>query len=230
MDMDKEEILKIIKERWKIIVLVVTVLGILIGLILFLNFSRATNIKQNEPLVITSQSTSTKNLKKKLEESSSLPATEPEKIVVDVKGAVKNPKVYTVSANLRVNDVVQMAGGFTDEADQKSINLAEKLKDGQVIYVATIAEKVQSVISSSNSDNSLGTSKSPSTSTGKININTADLSQLQSLSGIGQKKAQDIIDYRTQNGPFKSIEDLGNVSGFGEKSLDKIKDSITVDK
>ncbi|MDR0300495.1 MAG: helix-hairpin-helix domain-containing protein [Streptococcaceae bacterium] len=228
--MDKEEILKIIKERWKIIVLVVTVLGILIGLILFLNFSRATNIKQNEPLVITSQSTSTKNLKKKLEESSSLPATEPEKIVVDVKGAVKNPKVYTVSANLRVNDVVQMAGGFTDEADQKSINLAEKLKDGQVIYVATIAEKVQSVISSSNSDNSLGTSKSPSTSTGKININTADLSQLQSLSGIGQKKAQDIIDYRTQNGPFKSIEDLGNVSGFGEKSLDKIKDSITVDK
>ncbi|MDR0199841.1 MAG: helix-hairpin-helix domain-containing protein [Streptococcaceae bacterium] len=150
-----------------------------------------------------------------------------DKITVDLKGAVKSPGVYKVSSEARVTDLVQAAGGLTTEADQKAINLAAKLTDGQVVYVASKGENAPAAATAASASDT--SSSDASITTDKVNINTADVTQLQTLSGIGAKKAQDIIDYRTQNGLFKSVTDLTKVSGFGEKTLERLKDSITVD-
>lgn len=150
-----------------------------------------------------------------------------DRITVDLKGAVKKPAVYTLKQDSRVNDLLLLAGGVTDQADTKSINLAQKLTDEMVVYVASIGEDrpVEIVGTKAHDD----VDPAAVQTTDKININTADLAQLQKLSGVGLKKAQDIIDYREQNGKFNQPEDLGNVSGFGEKSLEKLKGSVAVD-
>lgn len=153
-----------------------------------------------------------------------------EKIEVDLKGAVKIPRVYTMPKDSRVDELIQMAGGFTSEADQNTVNLAAKLKDESVIYVAKKEEHAPSVaqtaeITTPNASSAL----TENSATQKVNINTADLTGLQTLSGVGAKKAQDIIDYRTQHGPFQKVEDLGNVKGFGDKTIEKLKENITVD-
>jgi len=143
--------------------------------------------------------------------------------MVDLKGAVTKPNVYQISSDERLVDLIKEAGGFTDQADQKSINLSAKLKDEEVIYVPKIGENS----STENTDSSANSVTSQvSTTTEKININQADLTELQKLTGVGQKKAQDIIDFRTKNGDFKSLEDLGKVSGFGDKTLEKLKDEL----
>ncbi|WP_374284475.1 helix-hairpin-helix domain-containing protein [Lactococcus sp.] len=151
------------------------------------------------------------------------------RIKVDLKGAVKAPKVYELSSESRVNDLIQMAGGFMSDADQNSVNLASKLKDEAVIYVASKGEN-QSVLTNSSGQSQAATASNlESNQKEKVNINTADATTLQTLSGIGSKKAQDIIDYRTQNGNFKTVDELGKVSGFGSKTLEKLKDLITID-
>ncbi|UVF03279.1 helix-hairpin-helix domain-containing protein [Streptococcus equinus] len=147
------------------------------------------------------------------------------KIFIDIKGAVKNEGVYELSSGSRVTDLVKKAGGFTDDADQKSVNLAEKLADEAVVYVARIGEGVTPATTPSQAKN--GTQEGASSD--KINLNTATLEQLQTISGIGAKRAQDIIDYREANGGFSSVDDLKNVSGIGEKTLEKLKAEVTVD-
>lgn len=128
-----------------------------------------------------------------------------------------------------MDDLITLAGGFTAQADQNSVNLAAKLKDEEVIYIAKVGEQAPSALTESQTPaDTTSSGQTGSSTTEKVNINTADLTELQTLSGIGAKKAQDIIDYRTQNGPFQAVEDLGNVSGFGDKTLAKLKDSITV--
>ena len=152
-----------------------------------------------------------------------------QQIMVDIKGAVKNPAVYQVSNHARINDVIILAGGLTDQADRKSINLAQKVTDEMMIYVASKDENVTALPAPVAEKSTTGQGTATTASSDKVNINTADLTQLQTLSGVGAKRAQDIIDYREQNGPFKTPEDLGNVSGFGEKTIEKLKESITVD-
>ena len=128
----------------------------------------------------------------------------PEIITVDVKGAVKQPGVYELRSDSRVHDAIHKAGGMTAEANSQSVNLAQKLSDEAVIYVAKEGEDVPA----------LGSSESPATSsasdrkTGKVHLNRATESELQTVSGIGQKRAQDIIAYRDANGPFRSVDDL----------------------
>ena len=163
----------------------------------------------------TDQSTDKQTKKKQKSETS-------KDIIVDIKGAVKKPAVYKVSSHARVNDVVALAGGLTDQADIKSINLAQKVTDEMTIYAASIGEDVTA-------SEVKQAEQGDATTTDKVNINTADLAKLQTLRGVGAKRAQDIIDYREQNGPFKTPEDLGNVKGFGEKTIEKLKESITVD-
>ncbi|WEV44726.1 helix-hairpin-helix domain-containing protein [Streptococcaceae bacterium ESL0687] len=145
-------------------------------------------------------------------------------LVVDVKGEVVNPGIYKLASNARVDDALKLAGGLNKEADSKSVNLAQKLTDEMVVYVAKVGEASTSFENLQNqpTDNN---DKQEST---KVNINTADLGELQKLPGVGLKKAQDIIDYRKENGNFKSIEDLQKVGGFGAKSLEKLKDSIFI--
>lgn len=141
-------------------------------------------------------------------------------IYVHVAGAVEKPGLYQLTGNSRVNDALISAGGLSAEADRdwfnKTINLAQKLVDGVKLYIpfkkeVDNVEKVEEV-----------------GKTGIININTASLAQLDSLPGIGQVYSQKIIDYRTKNGPFSSIEDLKKVSGIGEALFNKIKDQISV--
>lgn len=159
-------------------------------------------------------------------ESSGQASKQDTKIIVDIKGAVKQPAVYQVSSDARINDVVKLAGGLTDQADLKSVNLSQKVVDEMVIYVGSVGENLTVTTSSAPSS---ATNSGAATGERRVNLNTADLAELQTLTGVGAKRAQDIIDYREQNGNFKSPDDLKNVSGFGEKTVEKLKDSICVD-
>ncbi|MGC9171508.1 helix-hairpin-helix domain-containing protein [Caldisericum sp.] len=141
----------------------------------------------------------------------------PQKIKVYVTGEVKHPDVYELEENSIIKDAITLAGGVTENADLIAINLAKKLTDGEEVIVPAKEN------STSNSTVSASNAK-----TGKININSATKEELMTLPGIGEVKANAIIDYRTKNGPFKSIHDIVNVSGIGEKTFEKIKDLITV--
>jgi competence protein ComEA len=142
---------------------------------------------------------------------------------VDIKGAVINPGVYTVTGEERVIDIIEKAGGLLEDADIVKVNLSQKVMDEMVIYIPKIGEEVwaaENIPVSSGSQSSGGG--------GKVNINQADASTLDSLPGIGPSKAAAIIEYRETNGPFQKVEDLMNISGIGEKTFEKLKDQITV--
>lgn len=147
-----------------------------------------------------------------------------EEVTVDIKGAVKNPGVYQLRAGARVHDALQKAGGLLPDAESKSINQAQKLTDEAVVYVAKVGEEGADVTQASQTPAGTGETS------GLVNLNTATEAELQTVSGIGQKKAQDIIAYREANGKFKSVDELKNVSGIGAKTLEKLKDYVTVDK
>lgn len=148
---------------------------------------------------------------------------EPKTVVVDVKGAVGSPGVYEVKTDQRVVDVIEQAGGFQKKADQKQINLAQRVGDEMVIYVPKIGEEVKNWTGGGEgSEQGNGSSQG----NGKVAINSAKESDLDQLPGIGPAKAKAIIDYRKKNGPFKKVGDLVNVSGIGEKTLEKLKDQI----
>lgn len=162
--------------------------------------------------------------------------TERKMIYVDVKGAVKKPGVYRLSNLARVSDAVAKAGGATKDAWLDQVNLAYHLEDEMLIYVPTngqtdlpdsqaLVGQNQANLATSNTDKS----SNASDQTGdKINLNTASKEQLMTLSGIGDKRADDIIAYRQENGGFKSLEDLQNVSGIGEKTYAKLSSQLAI--
>ncbi|BBD42446.1 helix-hairpin-helix domain-containing protein [Streptococcus anginosus] len=199
--------------------------------------SRRSNVAELAQETVTSSeaeleeiSTGTKkNSQKEKAEPQTSSSEESEFLTVDVKGAVKNPGIYQLKKTSRINDAIQKAGGLMTDADSKSINLAQKLTDEAVVYVATMGENAASVSSNTGQSSTSGTSEVASQKGNKVNLNTADLSELQTISGIGQKRAQDILDYREANGKFNSVDDLKNVSGVGAKTLEKLKEYVTVD-
>ncbi len=136
-------------------------------------------------------------------------------------GAVSKPGVYELEEGARVGDAISMAGGFTLEADEVYLNLAEPVADGSKIYVPTVEETDEKGYLPI--DGSSDESSSP-----VVNINTAGEDMLTSLPGIGQSKAKSIVEYRESNGKFLSIEDIKNVSGIGERLFEQIKELITV--
>ncbi|MDD6310625.1 MAG: helix-hairpin-helix domain-containing protein [Firmicutes bacterium] len=139
-------------------------------------------------------------------------------IYVDIGGAVNNPMLARLPAGSRVENAIEAAGGITDNADMTSINRAEFVEDGQKIFIPELmTDDEGNVVSTSAEEFS-----------GKVNINSADSSQLETLTGVGPSTAQKIIDYRNQNGRFSKIEDLKNVSGIGDKTFEKLKDDITI--
>lgn len=155
------------------------------------------------------------------------PPEQPQSIVIDVKGAVKKPGVYDMQSGDRVHHVIQKAGGVLDGADQNQLNLALLLQDGMVIYVPKKGEEgAASGAAPEGQSNVESTEQNGSAKT--VNINTATSEELQTLPGIGPSRAETIIAYREENGGFKTIEDMMNVSGIGEKSFEKLKPSITV--
>lgn len=164
---------------------------------------------------------------------------------IDIKGAVKKPGVYLVDNNLTVNDVINIAGGLTDNADTSVINLAKKISDEMVIIIYTkeevknsnIVDTVIKVVEKEcvcpniendgclNTDITDNITNSPNN--GLININTATKEELQTIDGIGEAKAKNIITYREKNGSFKTIEDIKNVEGIGDTLYETIKIYIT---
>ncbi|USD15812.1 helix-hairpin-helix domain-containing protein [Priestia megaterium] len=144
-------------------------------------------------------------------------------VMVDIKGAVQKPGVYQLPKDARVKDALAQAGGATKEADLRQLNLASKLQDEMAVYIPAAGEEIPTS-SPVSSISSSGTSNDQPL----VNINTANTDELQTLNGIGPSKASAIISYREENGLFQTVEDLGQVSGIGEKSLEKIKAQITV--
>ena len=125
-------------------------------------------------------------------------------IIVDIKGEVKTPGIYYLDGNSRIIDAVNIAGGFTNEADLESINLATKLEDGMIVNVF----------------------KKNTIEVKKISINKATIDELTKISGIGEAKAKSIIDYRNKHGKFMSLEEITKVDGISKDTFNKIKEFI----
>ena len=215
-----EVIIEKIKE-YKIIV-ICACLGLALGGFFLLKPSSQTSVKETnlsaEVATVSKDSSSEKEIKKEEKEE----ALEQDQITVDVKGAVKSPGIYDLPVGSRVNDAVQKAGGLTEQADSKSLNLAQKVSDEALVYVPTKGEEVAS--------QQIASGTTPSSSKEKkVNLNKASLEELKQVKGLGGKRAQDIIDHREANGKFKSVDELKKVSGIGAKTIEKLKDYVTGD-
>lgn len=138
-------------------------------------------------------------------------------IMVDVKGEVLEPGVYHATQGERVMDLIRKAGGFTKDANQNQVNLSQHIADEMVIFVPKIGEEGAVI---QNEGEIKGNNL--------VNINKATEIELQTLPGIGPSKATAIIEYREKNSGFKSIEDLKEISGIGEKTFEKLESSISV--
>ena len=172
------------------------------------------------------------------------------KIKVDIKGEINAPGVYELNKGERVNDLINKAGGITKNGDTSIINLSKKLEDEMLVIIYSkneviklktnnketpkdICPKINNAcpekqLETINNQKTENTKSDEKITDSKISINKATKEQLQSLTGIGETKAEAIIKYRIENGDFKKIEDIKNVSGIGESAFEKIKDQITL--
>ena len=152
----------------------------------------------------------------------------PQNCYVDIKGEVLRPGVYEFSCESRIQEVIKKAGGFTEEADETKINLAQKITDQMQIIVPNVQSKQEGSVTEEKSGK--GSSTNPNVSNSKqgtININTATLEELQTIKGIGKKKAEAILQYRKEHGAFRTKEDLLQVKGIGKKALEAIESQVT---
>ena len=152
----------------------------------------------------------------------------PQNCYVDIKGEVLRPGVYEFSCESRVQEVIKKAGGFTEDADETKINLAQKITDQMQMIVPNLHSKQEGGVTEGNSEkgNSSNTTLS-NLKQGTVNINTATLEELQTIKGIGQKKAEAILQYRKEHGAFRTKEDLLQVKGIGKKALEAIESQVT---
>lgn len=156
-----------------------------------------------------------------------------EKVIVHVTGAVNNEGIVELKEGERVSDAIEKAGGKKENADLSKINLAYVLEDGQKIYVPKIGEisdegdKKEYVVTGYG-ENMIVDGNNEGERDGKVNINTANQTELETLPGIGTTTASKIIDYRNKNGKFKRIEDIQNVKGIGNSKFENIKENICV--
>lgn len=181
---------------------------IVIAVSIFLFFNND-DIEEKAPQSNSSSTSTTTEILK--EETPDQPST----VIIDVKGEILKPGVYEIDSQSRVNDVIQLAGGFTEGADQTMVNLAQKVQDEMIIVIPKIGE-ASAVTEQNGSGND------------KIKINYATKAEIEGLNGIGPSKAQAIIQYREENGFFKSTDDLLLVSGIGEKTLENLKDDVQI--
>lgn len=153
-----------------------------------------------------------------LAEKTEVSTTQETVIFVDIKGAVKNPGVYQMKVGDRVKDALDAAGGLTAEADSQKVNLAQRVEDQMVIVVPKVGEESEEIPT--------GETRKEATKEGKVNINTATVEELKTLKGVGEKKAEAIIEYRKKNGSFQTKEDLMKVRGIGKKLFESFQERI----
>lgn len=213
----------------KQIIIGVGIFIIMVSLTIFLVYKYKDNDSKKDDIVVE------KNIVKEKKKISN------EKIQVDIKGEINYPGIYKMDSNSRVVDVIKLAGDLTENADTSVINLSKKITDEMVIIIYSKSEvenfkktkeleKQLEEFCVQNDENSLRNDAciSDVDSNGKVNINTASVSELEKLTGIGEKKAKDIISYREKNGGFNTIEDIMKVNGIGENGFAQIKEDITV--
>ena len=225
------------------IILLLGIIGMLVYIIFFKKDREIVKEKENTTVVA----------KENIEEVSLV--KEAKDVRVDVKGAIKTPGVYTLKNGAIINDLILLAGGVKSGGTLKNINLSKKLEDEMVIYVYTTNElnklkvdpnenkecvcptydisscegsSVVKVSGNSTTSNNNSSNATTETKPSVVNINTASIEELTTLTGIGEAKAKAIIEYRESNGGFKSIEEIKNISGIGDASFEKIKEHITI--
>ncbi|MBU3160120.1 helix-hairpin-helix domain-containing protein [Clostridium frigoris] len=230
------------KKKEKIIgsiaILCISIVFIIIGYVLSTPKQNATTSDYKDVFVDTDKTSQTNNagegntsLPKKVENSNA--KTEDSIIKVDIKGAVKSPGVYEIKNGSRVTDLIKLAGGGAKDADLDATNLSKKLKDEDCIVISKKGEGNKAQMPNGSVSNSGTPNSSVSSSDNKaedviVNINTASKEELMTLTGIGESKANVIIEYREQNGGFKSVDELTKVGGIGEKTLSKFVDKIDI--
>ena len=214
----------------------IVLLLVIVSIFIYKNYTA--DDKEDENIVLNTK----KDIKKDEEEEEEV------YYQVDIKGEVINPGIYTVKEGSRVIDVIRLAGDLTEVADTSVLNLSKKVKDEMVIIVYSYDEVVnftatkekeeieQEACLSQNGiqndacikDSTDDTSSSSVVISGKVSLNTATLDELMTLPGIGESKAQAIIEYREEVGAFQNIEELKEVSGIGDAIFDQIKENITI--
>ena len=200
------------KEKWESWSLAVK--GAIIAGVLLLLVGVGGLLPKNEEAVEESEAVVTTVLAEKTEESTTLEAV----IFVDIKGAVKKPGVYQMKVGDRVKDALDAAGGLTAEADSQKVNLAQRVEDQMVIVVPKVGEEAEEIPA--------GETRKEATKDGKVDINTATVEELKTLKGVGEKKAEAIIEYRKKNGSLQTKEDLMKVRGIGKKLFESFQERI----
>lgn len=207
------------------------VLVLLVAMFLWFQSTQSVSNQLLEPLLITSDESESSLLGVGVKELIEEPEVhEIEIIYVDLKGAVAKPGVYALPLGSRLFDVIEMAGGLLPDAATQSLNQALLLNDQMLIYIftheeyAAEEEENMKLLSIVEEDSGLLSQQAQ-----LVNINTANASELENLPGIGPKKASAILQFRQENGSFKGIEGLLEVSGIGQKTFDQLAPFITVD-
>jgi len=206
----------ILNKKQKIIIIVIATF-----MLLFIGFYIIKKANNSEYIELETQDY-------EVTESSSIneEIIEEQEIIIHVTGAVKNQGIVQVEEGARISDVIDIAGGITNEADLSKINLAYEVEDGQKIYVPNVNDETNiESITEEAGENVLEDNNSNSS---KVNINTASQTELETLNGVGPSTALKIINYREENGEFEKVEDIKNVPGIGDAKFESLKESICV--
>lgn len=206
------------KEKIKIILIILAIVGIVVYTIISYKKEIDEFEYYDENIIFTNEADVVEN---------NVGNEEISKIKVYITGEINNPGVKELEIGARIEDLINVAGGLTVNADISGVNLAYCLEDGMKINIPNINIKVENEIITTENESGI-IENMENKNSAKINLNKATVDELCELPGVGESLAQRIIDYRKENGNFKKIEDLKNVSGFGDKKYESLKEYITV--
>lgn len=242
----KERFEKIITKIKKIdkdyVIIGVIVIAVFIFMIINLGKIKEFENKDNDKIINVESSINTDNdkneeNKEQKDDNSKEQIVNGGGIFVHIDGYINNPGVYEIKENDRIKTLIDKAGGFKEGYSIKNINLAAKLSDGDKIYIPSVSEEKNSENNNNININSSGKGQNVKTdrnnvsimkNNSKININTANISELKQITGIGESTANKIIDYRENVGKFKKIEDIKEVKGIGDAKYESLKNKITI--
>lgn len=219
------------KQKKVVLIVFITVFSISTTII-----NRGLKARDNVYVVSKSEKEETKNIKndeqmdkdkilEKTANKNDINENKSKEIRIFVSGEVKNPGVVTIENSKRLIDAIDLLGGFTEEADLNKINLAMTIEDEMHYIIPKIGEE----INNNNNENATQNNIKSQEGNSKININIANVSDLDKLPGVGEATANKILNYREEKGQFKSIEEIKNVNGIGDKKYEDIKEMITIE-